>query len=79
MVSIDFFTVLAVTFKVLYVFQVLDNARRKITHFNVTTNPTTAWTGQQIVESFPWETAPRYLLRVETGSTTAISLDGSRL
>ena len=61
-VSIDFFTVPTATFKVLYVFLVLDNARRKIIHFNVTTNPTAAWTGQQIAEAFPWETAPTYLI-----------------
>lgn len=66
-VSIDFFTVPTATFRVLYVFLVLDNARRKIIHFNVTTNPTAAWTGQQIAEAFPWETAPRYLLRDRDG------------
>ena len=66
-VSIDFFTVPTVTFRVLYVFLVLDNARRKIIHFNVTTNPTAAWTGQQIAEAFPWETAPRYLIRDNDG------------
>lgn len=32
-------------------------------HFNITTNPTTAWTAQQIVEAFPWKGAPGYLLR----------------
>lgn len=63
MVSIDFFTVPTATFRVLHVFLVLDIARRQIIHFNVTTNPTAAWTGQQIVEAFPWDTAPRYLLR----------------
>ena len=66
-VSIDFFTVPTATFRVLYVFLVLDNARRKIIHFNVTTNPTAAWTGQQIVEAFPWDTAPRYLIRDRDG------------
>lgn len=38
-VSIDFFTVPTVTCRVPYVFLVLNNARRKIIHFNVTTNP----------------------------------------
>ena len=32
-------------------------------HFNVTANPTSEWTGRQIVEAFPWDTAPKYLLR----------------
>ncbi len=67
-VSIDFFTVPTATFRVLYVFLVLDNARRKIIHFNVTTNPAAAWTGQQIVEAFPWDTAPKYMIRDRVAS-----------
>ncbi len=66
-VSIDFFTVPTATFRVLYVFLVLDNARRKILHFNVTESPTAKWTGQQIAEAFPWDTAPRYLIRDRDG------------
>ena len=62
-VSIDFFTVPTVTFGVIYVFLVLGNARRRIIHFNVSTNPTASWTGQQIAEAFPWDTAPSYLIR----------------
>jgi putative transposase len=34
-----------------------------VPHFNVTEHPTAAWTAQQVVEAFPWDTAPRYLLR----------------
>ncbi|UCF05899.1 MAG: transposase [bacterium] len=62
-VSIDFFTVPTVTFRVLFVFLIMSNKRRKIVHFNVTESPTAAWTGQQIVNAFPWDTAPRYLIR----------------
>ena len=62
-VSVDFFTVPTATFRVLFVFLVLSNERRKVIHFNVTESPTAVWTGQQIVEAFPWDTAPRYLLR----------------
>ena len=35
----------------------------RVLHFNVTANPTAAWTAQQIVEAFPWQDPPRYLLR----------------
>ncbi|MCP4192235.1 MAG: integrase, partial [Planctomycetaceae bacterium] len=63
LVSIDFFTVPTATFRVLYVLIVLSHDRRKIVHFNVTANPTAQWTAQQIVEAFPFDTAPRYLLR----------------
>ena len=34
---------------------------------NVTEHPTARWTGQQIVEAFPWDTAPQYLLRDRDG------------
>ncbi|MFI5340677.1 MAG: integrase core domain-containing protein [Candidatus Methylomirabilales bacterium] len=63
LVSIDFFTVPTVGFKVLFVLVVLAHARRRIVHFNVTEHPTARWTAQQLVEAFPWETAPKYLLR----------------
>ena len=63
LVSIDFFTVPTATFRVLYVFIVLRHDRRKIVHFNVTEHPTAQWTAQQIVEAFPFDTAPSYLLR----------------
>ena len=62
-VSVDFFTISTATFKVLYVFIILSNDRRKIVHFNITTNPTAVWTSQQIVQAFPWDTAPKYLMR----------------
>lgn len=62
-VSVDFFTVPTVTFRVLYVFIILSNVRRRIVHFNVTDSPTAFWIGQQVVEAFPWDTAPRYMIR----------------
>jgi len=65
--SIDFFTVPTATFRVLFVFLVISNERRQIIHFNVIESPTAAWTGQQIVEAFPWDTAPMYLLRDRDG------------
>ena len=42
---------------------VLAHERRRVVHINVTDAPTAQWTAQQLVEAFPWETAPRYLLR----------------
>ena len=62
-VSIDFFTVPTATFRILFVLVILSHSRRKVVHFNVTSNPTAMWTAQQLVESFPWDTTPKYLLR----------------
>ena len=47
----------------MYVLVVLAHYRRGVVHFNVTEHPTSQWVTQQIIEAFPWETAPRYLLR----------------
>ena len=55
------------TFRVLYVFVVLLHHRRRVVHFNVTDSPTATWTAQQIVEAFPGDSAPRYLLRDRDG------------
>jgi len=67
MASIDFFTVPTATFRVMYVFIVLSHERRRVVHFNITDSPSAAWTGQQIIEAFPWDTAPRFLLRDRDG------------
>ncbi len=61
--SIDFFTVPTATFRVLYVFIILSHERRRVVHFNVTDSPTAQWTGRQLIQAFPWDTAPRFLLR----------------
>ncbi len=66
-VAIDFFTVPTATFRVLSAFVVLRHDRRRIVHFNVTSHPTAAWTEQQIVEAFPEETTPRFLIRDRDG------------
>jgi hypothetical protein len=60
--SVDFFTVPTVTGRILFVFVVLLHHRRRIVHFNVTEHPTAAWTAQQIVEAFPDDTVPRWLV-----------------
>jgi putative transposase len=63
LVSIDFFTVPTARLRVLFVFVVLADHRRRVVHFNVTEHPTAAWTAQQLVDAFPDESAPAYLLR----------------
>ena len=63
LVSCDFFVVPTATYRVLFVFILLAHERRRIVHINVTEHPTAQWTAQQIVDAFPWDTAPRFLLR----------------
>lgn len=67
LVGIDFFTVPTVRNHVLFVLLVLAHQRRRVVHFNVTEHPTAQWSGQQIVEAFPWDMAPTYLLRDRDG------------
>jgi putative transposase len=66
-VAIDFFTVPTLTFRVLYGFLVLRHDQRVVVHFNATEHPTAQWAAQQIVEAFPFEEAPRFLLRDRDG------------
>ena len=65
--AIDFFTVSTASFRVLYVCVIFLHKSRQVVHFDVTRNPTAKWTAQQIVEAFPWDTAPKYLLRDRDG------------
>ena len=62
-VAVDFFLVPTLTFRLLFGFLILEHNRRQLVHVNVTDHPTAAWAAHQLVESFPEETAPTYLLR----------------
>ena len=62
-VAIDFFVVPTLTFHRLFVFVVLRHHRRELLHVNVTDHPSTVWTARQVIEAFPKETGPTYLLR----------------
>ena len=53
---------LALIFKILYVYFIIDHARRKIVHFNVTDHPTADWVIQQLKNAFPFESSPQYLI-----------------
>ena len=61
--AVDFFLVPTLTYRLLFAFVVLRHHRRELLHFHVTDQPTAVWTARQILEAFPHETAPRYLLR----------------
>jgi transposase InsO family protein len=63
MAAIDMFVVASASFRLLYVVIILAHDRRNIVRTAVTENPTAAWLSRQVTEAFPWDTAPRYLLR----------------
>jgi putative transposase len=62
LVGMDFFTVPAVTFRLLWVFVVLHHERRRNLHFAATEHPDASWITQQLREAFPLDTAPRYAI-----------------
>ena len=59
----DLFVVPTVGFKLLYCLLILGHGRRQLIHHAVTAHPTAEWVARQIVEAFPWDEAPRYLVR----------------
>jgi putative transposase len=61
--ALDFLVVPTVRHTVLFVLVILAHERRRVMHFNITEHPTAQWTAQQVVDAFPWDEAPRYLLR----------------
>jgi transposase InsO family protein len=61
--SIDLFVVPTIAFQQLFAFLVLGHKRRQLLWFAVTSNPTAEWLARQITEAFPWDTAPKYLIR----------------
>jgi transposase InsO family protein len=60
---VDLFVVPTIGFKLLYGFVVVRLGRRDMVWINVTSNPTAEWVARQLTEAFPWDDAPRYLIR----------------
>lgn len=61
--AIDLCVVHTATFERLFALVVIGHGRRQLLWFAVTRHPTAEWLSQQIVEAFPWDTAPAYLVR----------------
>jgi transposase InsO family protein len=61
--AMDLFVVPTIGFKLLYGFVIIRLDRRDLAWINVTTNPTAEWIARQITEAFPWDGAPRYMIR----------------
>src|SRR5260370_14184303 len=61
--AMDLFVTPTIGFDVLYTFIIVRLARRDLVWINVTPHPTADWIARQITEAFPWNEAPRYLIR----------------
>ncbi len=59
----DLFVVPTVGFDLLYALIIVRLNRRELVWVNVTAHPTAEWIARQITEAFPWNEAPRYLIR----------------
>ena len=66
--AIDLCVVPTVTFERLLAFIMIGHGRRQLLWFAVTRHSRAEWLAQQIVEAFPWETAPTYLVRDNDGA-----------
>ena len=62
-VAIDMFVAPTIGFRLLYGLVIMKLHRRRLVWINVTANPTGDWIARQITEAFPWDQAPRYLIR----------------
>jgi len=68
MVAVDMFTVPTIRFQVLDIFVILSLERRRLVFANVTANARAEWLGQQVVNAFPWDSAPKFLVRDRDGA-----------
>jgi transposase InsO family protein len=61
--AMDLFVVPTIGFDLLYAFVIIRIDRRDLVWINVTAHPTAEWVARQITEAFPWNEAPRYMIR----------------
>jgi transposase InsO family protein len=61
--AMDLFVVPTIGFDLLYALVIVRLDRRDLVWINVTENPTAEWIARQIIEAFPWNDAPRHLIR----------------
>jgi transposase InsO family protein len=66
--SVDLFVVRTISFKLLYGLVILRHVRRRLVRIAVTSNPTAEWIAGQVTEAFPWNEAPRHLIRDRDGA-----------
>jgi hypothetical protein len=65
--AMDLFVVPTIGFDLLYALIIVRLDRRQLVWINVTQHPTAEWIARQLTEAFPWDVAPRYLIRDQDG------------
>jgi putative transposase len=75
-IACDFLVAVTATFRLLYVFVVIEHRSRRLIHCNVTAHPSSAWTLQQLREAIGFEECYEYLLH-DRDSIFAKHLDES--
>jgi transposase InsO family protein len=66
-VACDFVITVTASFRILYVFVVMEIGSRKLLHVNVTPHPTSSWTLQQLREAIPSDHPYRWLIHDRSG------------
>ena len=66
--SIDLFVVRNISFRLLNGLVIIGHARRRLVRITMTSNPTAEWIAGQVTEAFPWNEAPRHLIRDRDGA-----------
>ena len=61
--AMDLLVVPTISFDLLYAYIIVRLDRRELVWISVTTRPTAGWVARQITEAFPWNEAPRYMIR----------------
>ena len=61
--AMNLFVVPTIGFDLLYAFVIVRLDRRDLVWISVTRNPTAEWVARQRTEAFPWDEAPRYMIR----------------
>jgi len=61
--AMDLLVVPTIGFRLLQAFVILKQDRRRLVSVNVTGHPTAEWVARQIIDSFPWNETPQYMIR----------------
>ena len=76
-IACDFFVAVTATFRLLYVFVVIEHCSRRLIHCNVTAHPSAAWTLQQMREVIGLQNQYEYCFTIATVSSPIISTSRS--